>query len=231
MELLETTAQSLEIEKIINESYDFTIIVSPYLRINNRLKPKLTDCFNRNNSNLILYREYKLTEEEKKWLESFPKVKILAIRNLHAKCYLNENSALITSMNLYEYSQVNNHEIGVKLSIKHDKKDMTQLFGFIQSIIKTDYPDYNFSDYIKLQQEYSMGLLFKELAYEYVFPEQQGGLDGTYIYMSQIASKLFKFPNEDFYFDRSALLRSAKLDEKTYLFIRNELVKRGKRRK
>ena len=34
-------------------------------------------------------------------------------KNLHAKCYLNGNRALLTSMNLYEFSQVNNHEIGV----------------------------------------------------------------------------------------------------------------------
>ncbi len=33
--------------------------------------------------------------------------------NLHAKCYLNEGEAILTSMNLYEFSQVNNHEMGV----------------------------------------------------------------------------------------------------------------------
>ena len=34
-------------------------------------------------------------------------------QNLHAKCYLNERSAIITSMNLYDFSQVNNNEMGV----------------------------------------------------------------------------------------------------------------------
>ena len=39
--------------------------------------------------------------------------------NLHAKCYLNENEALVTSMNLYEFSQQNNDEMGILVS-KHD---------------------------------------------------------------------------------------------------------------
>ena len=54
MELLETTAQSHEIEKIINESNEYLIVVSPYLQINNSLKPKLDVCFNRNATTLII---------------------------------------------------------------------------------------------------------------------------------------------------------------------------------
>jgi hypothetical protein len=37
---------------------------------------------------------------------------------LHAKIYLNENKALITSMNLYDTSQEKNYEIGVLLKNK-----------------------------------------------------------------------------------------------------------------
>ena len=37
-------------------------------------------------------------------------------KNLHAKCYLNENEALLTSMNLYEFSQINNNEMGILVS-------------------------------------------------------------------------------------------------------------------
>jgi hypothetical protein len=34
---------------------------------------------------------------------------------LHAKCYFNENKMIITSMNLFKYSQANNREMGVLL--------------------------------------------------------------------------------------------------------------------
>lgn len=36
--------------------------------------------------------------------------------NVHCKCYLNENYLLITSMNMYEYSEENNREMGVLFS-------------------------------------------------------------------------------------------------------------------
>ena len=36
--------------------------------------------------------------------------------NLHAKCYLNENKALLTLMNLYDFSQVHNLEMGLVVS-------------------------------------------------------------------------------------------------------------------
>lgn len=39
---------------------------------------------------------------------------------LHAKCYLNEETCIITSLNLYEFSQVNNNEMGVLLTRADD---------------------------------------------------------------------------------------------------------------
>ena len=230
MELLETTAQSYEIEKIINSSEDYTIIVSPYLKINNRLKPKLSECFKRNNKNLILYREDDEKKEEKKWLNNFSNVSLVKIKNLHAKCYLNEKTALITSMNLYDYSQINNHEIGVKFSIDKNKQEMLQLLGFINNILMTENPNFNFS-YFQSRQVYTMGELYAELIKKYDFPDKMKIIDGTYIYMCQIARKLFKFPSEDIKEDKSALKRTAILNFETYLNLRKELIKKGIRKK
>ena len=42
------------------------------------------------------------------------------LENLHAKCYLNEKEALLTSMNLYEFSQINNDEMGILVSREQD---------------------------------------------------------------------------------------------------------------
>lgn len=43
-------------------------------------------------------------------------------KNLHAKCYLNEDVGIITSMNLYEFSQINNNEMGILFLKKDDLK-------------------------------------------------------------------------------------------------------------
>ena len=41
--------------------------------------------------------------------------------NLHAKCYFNENLMVITSMNLHEFSQTNNREMGVLIKREEEK--------------------------------------------------------------------------------------------------------------
>ena len=53
---------------------------------------------------------------------------IANIPQLHAKLYMNEEMAVISSMNLYEFSQVNNEEIGVLCGKRQDRaefKDIT----------------------------------------------------------------------------------------------------------
>ena len=51
--------------------------------------------------------------EESDWLESQEFIRTSFCEHLHAKCYMNEKAALLTSMNLYEFSQRNNEEMGI----------------------------------------------------------------------------------------------------------------------
>ncbi len=62
------------------------------------------------------------------WLKGLSHSNIASIKDLHAKLYMNEEFAVILSMNLYEYSQVNNEELGVLYGRKEDRaefKDIT----------------------------------------------------------------------------------------------------------
>ena len=68
----------------------------------------------------VIYGKKELLPEENSWLESMTSIKTSFCQALHAKCYLNEKHALLTSMNLYEYSQVNNHEMGILVSREED---------------------------------------------------------------------------------------------------------------
>lgn len=230
MELLETIAQSHEIEKIIKESEDYLIIVSPYLKINNRLRPKLTDCFNRCKKSIILYRENDLTQPERDWLYKFKNVDLLPIKNLHAKCYLNESTAIITSMNLYDTSQINNHEIGVKLTIAENEKEITQLLDFINTIIKTDHSTFDFSLNKSSAEEITMGDLYKELIENYDFPKKLT-TDGTFDFMCEVAMKLHQFPDEDYKASGNTLLRSAKLEKSLYEKLKAELLKKASKKR
>ncbi len=57
-------------------------------------------------------------------------------KNLHAKCYLNENECIITSLNLYEFSQVNNNEMGVLIYRNEDAKLYADTYEEAQRIIR-----------------------------------------------------------------------------------------------
>jgi len=50
------------------------------------------------------------------FFKQFPNIEIRYEKRLHAKYYANENAAIITSMNLYSFSQDNNIESGVLMS-------------------------------------------------------------------------------------------------------------------
>ena len=50
---------------------------------------------------------------------------------MHAKCYLNEKMALVTSMNLYDYSMIKNLEMGVLVVLRNKT-------GFFDSSFEDD---------------------------------------------------------------------------------------------
>ena len=84
------------------------MIISPYLRIDDHTKELLEGKEIEIN---VIYGKKDLKPKEKIWLDSMEHIRLSFRRNLHAKCYLNEDYALLTSMNLNEFSQVNNDEL------------------------------------------------------------------------------------------------------------------------
>lgn len=58
--------------------------------------------------------------DENNWLGQQIGVRTSICPTLHAKCYLNENQAIVTSMNLYSFSQQNNDEMGIHVTKEKD---------------------------------------------------------------------------------------------------------------
>jgi phosphatidylserine/phosphatidylglycerophosphate/cardiolipin synthase-like enzyme len=110
---LDTTGVSNELAQIIKGAKERLVLISPYLQISDRFKEMLQDQDRLKLDIRIIYRENKLQPQENNWLKSLTFVRTSICKNLHAKCYLNEKEALITSMNFYEFSQMNNNEMGI----------------------------------------------------------------------------------------------------------------------
>lgn len=120
---LPRSAGSHALEEIVKSAEERLWLISPFLRVNERIKDLIEAKKNRSRIDIyVVYRQKDLKPEDIKWLESMDFVKTYVCKNLHAKCYLNENEALVTSMNLYSHSEVNNYEMGILVSRNEDSK-------------------------------------------------------------------------------------------------------------
>lgn len=109
-----------EIENIVMRANERIVLVSPYIKADDdrveRLKRKTEDV-----EVIVIYGKDKYQPRAKSLFEAKGVTKIF-VKDLHSKCYLNEEKALVTSMNLYEYSQNNNEEMGILVTKKDDQK-------------------------------------------------------------------------------------------------------------
>ena len=83
-----------------------------------------------------MYGKSELQPEEINWLRSLDFIRTSFCKNLHAKCYLNEETCIITSLNLYEFSQVNNNEMGVLVKRSEDDALYRDAYEEAQRIIR-----------------------------------------------------------------------------------------------
>ncbi|WNY29200.1 hypothetical protein MmiEs2_14240 [Methanimicrococcus stummii] len=142
VKLIDTQHCSAELSDLVKKAQKEIILVSPYLQISPRFLDLLKEASLRNISITLIYRDDKLKEKDSKQLSEQKSkfnglnVKIAALENLHAKCYLNESKAIITSMNLYQFSQENNIEFGVRVLKESDPELYDEVYTEIQRIYK-----------------------------------------------------------------------------------------------
>ena len=136
-EFLTTTGISFRLEEIIKTANERLVIISPFIRINPRIKDLLEDRNLLKIDIRVVYGKNELRPEENNWLESMTSIRTSFCKNLHAKCYLNEKEALLTSMNLYEFSQSNNDEMGILVSKKDDERLYNEILKESMRLVRT----------------------------------------------------------------------------------------------
>jgi phosphatidylserine/phosphatidylglycerophosphate/cardiolipin synthase-like enzyme len=111
-------------------------LISPFLKLNDRIKELLEDKNRLKIDVRIVYGKSELQPMEISWLNELSFIRTSFCKNLHAKCYMNESSCIITSLNLYEFSQVNNNEMGVHVSREEDAVMYRDTYEEAQRIIR-----------------------------------------------------------------------------------------------
>lgn len=133
---LNTSATNYFLETLIKDAKERLVLISPFLRLNDRIKQLLEDKNRLKMDVRIVYGKSELQPEEINWLKDLTYIRTSFCKNLHAKCYLNEDSCIITSMNLYEFSQVNNNEMGVGVSRSEDPELYKDAYEEAQRIVR-----------------------------------------------------------------------------------------------
>ena len=135
-DFLNTTATNYKLEELIKKAESQLILISPFLKLNDRIKELLEDKNRLKIDVRIVYGKNELQNDEISWLSEQSFIRTSFCKNLHAKCYLNESNCIITSMNLYEFSQINNNEMGVSISREQDMVLYREAYEEAQRIIR-----------------------------------------------------------------------------------------------
>jgi len=133
---LNTSATNYFLEELIKSASDRLILISPFLKLNDRVKELLEDKNRLKIDVRIVYGKNELQPEEINWLKELTFIRTSFCKNLHAKCYMNEETCIITSLNLYEFSQVNNNEMGVAINRTEDAELYRDAYDEAQRIIR-----------------------------------------------------------------------------------------------
>jgi hypothetical protein len=187
------------LERIFNSAKKQLILVSPYIKLHDRLqailKTKLSEdelfiqvVFGKNEED----PKRSMRKEDLEFFMQFPNIEIRHERRLHAKYYTNDAEALITSMNLYSYSQDINIESGILTSV-------STLGGLADQVTGNESLDLQALNYFERVVDQATVIYKKEPEYE----KAMFGLSRRYL-----GSKVVKDDVADFFAGKQAAERA-----------------------
>ena len=130
-----TNGVSHGLDEIIKTATERILLISPYLKFSRRIQEELQRQDMLRCDIRIVYGKTDLRPEESEWLAGTD-IRTSFRENLHAKCYMNESQALITSMNLYEFSQQHNDEMGILVSAEDDPELYNAIKDDVERILQ-----------------------------------------------------------------------------------------------
>ncbi|MEY2508681.1 MAG: hypothetical protein QOH01_3010 [Verrucomicrobiota bacterium] len=123
-EFLDTTAISYQLERLLKTAKRRIVLISPYVKLRPRVRELIEDAARLGVQIQIVYGKKEQCDEVER-LKAINRVIVTFCKNVHAKCYLNEDFGMVTSLNLYDFSQANNQEMGI-LFAKVTEPDLYQ---------------------------------------------------------------------------------------------------------
>jgi hypothetical protein len=128
-------------DMIANKEETHLLLITPYIDLKDN--KKIIKSLKHSNAKIqiVIRKEWrenkkkKYDENLKNLKKEFSKIDFVETENLHAKVYLSPSKIILTSMNLYWYSQTNNFELGVILDYDKDDKMCQDIVREIKSFL------------------------------------------------------------------------------------------------
>lgn len=149
---LTTKGVASEIENIIIKAKKEIVLVSPFLQINQTFYERLGEASEGNIPITIIYGKDDLKNRERRSLHKLKTLSLFYFENLHAKCYYNEDKLIVSSMNMFSFSEINNREMGILVKKDEDTDLYNDAVIEVKSILK--HSEKEFGKYItELEQD------------------------------------------------------------------------------
>lgn len=132
---LTTRKSSSSLEDIIDDAKSHLVLISPFVKIPDTLFRCLQDADKKGVDIILVHGKKDLEPEVKAQLARLENITVRFLENLHAKCFYNEKQMVITSMNLYDFSEVNNEEMGILLNVADDASTFEEALRTANSIV------------------------------------------------------------------------------------------------
>lgn len=119
---------SSQIMTLIDETKEELVIVSPFINIKtwNKIKKCLQRAVDRG-VNITVYARKNANQDLTDLIQF--KVKLILVQDLHAKIYLNENYAIVSSQNMIEYSDENSIDFAYSTETDLERLQLDKLIN------------------------------------------------------------------------------------------------------
>ena len=133
-----TNGVSAALDELVKNARKQLFLISPYLQISKNLRSLMKEADRQPliDIKVICRKDSNWSPDDISFLQDLENAKLKSIEGLHAKIYLNESTAIITSMNLYLHSQQNNKEVGLIFDAVQDKEMYDQIFQEVTRLIE-----------------------------------------------------------------------------------------------
>lgn len=138
---LNTSKAYAGIEDVIDKAENKVVLISPYIQIADQLFDRLKHRDRQAIRTIVVCREQKLDAKEKSRLRQLKHLDLRFDEDLHAKCFYNEKTMVITSLNLLDYSRQNNREMGILLSLDKDSDTFREALREADFIVESAKKD------------------------------------------------------------------------------------------